>query len=150
MFYSSLLALHVLAVVIWVGGMFFAYNALRPAAAEVLEPPHRLKLWVATFCRFFPWVWLSVIVILISGLWMMMSLPKAPTHIHIMTGLGILMMLIFGHVYFGPYKRLKQAVANEIWPEGGKHLGQIRTLVGINTIIGLVTIIVATAGRNWF
>ncbi len=150
MFYSSLLALHVLAVVIWVGGMFFAYNALRPAAAEVLEPPNRLKLWVATFRRFFPWVWLSVIVILISGLWMMMSLPKAPAHIHIMTGLGILMMLIFAHVYFGPYRRLKQAVANEIWPEGGKHLGQIRTLVGINTIIGLVTIIVATAGRNWF
>ncbi len=52
MFYSSLLALHVLAVVIWVGGMFFAYNALRPAAAEVLEPPNRLKLWVATFVDF--------------------------------------------------------------------------------------------------
>jgi len=150
MFTSILLALHVLTVVIWVGGMFFAYNALRPAAAEVLEPPHRLKLWVATFRRFFPWVWLSVIVILITGLGMMMSLPKAPTHIHIMAGLGIIMMLIFGHVYFGPYRRLKHAVAKENWPEGGKYLGKIRTLVGINTIIGLVTIIIATAGRSWF
>ena len=150
MFYSVLLALHVLAVVIWVGGMFFAYNALRPAAAEVLEPPHRLKLWVATFRRFFPWVWLSVMVILITGLWMMLSLPKAPTHIHIMAVFGIVMMFIFAHVYFAPYKRLKHAVNNENWPEGGKYLGQIRTLVGINTIIGLVTIIVATAGRSWF
>lgn len=150
MFTSALSALHVLAVVIWVGGMFFAYNALRPAAAEVLEPPHRLKLWVATFKRFFPWVWLSVITILISGMLMMISLHKAPTYITIMMGLGILMMLIFGHVYFGPYKRLKHAVTNENWPEGGKNLGQIRTLVGINTIIGLVTIVVATAGRSWF
>ncbi len=150
MFASILLALHVLAVVIWVGGMFFAYNALRPAAAEVLEPPLRLKLWVATFRRFFPWVWLSVIIILISGFWMMLALPKAPAYILIMSGLGILMMLIFGHVYFGPYRRLKHAVTNESWPEGGKYLGQIRTLVGINTIIGLVTIIVATAGRSWF
>ena len=150
MFTSVLLALHVLAVVVWVGGMFFAYNALRPAAAEVLEPPLRLKLWVATFRRFFPWVWLSVIVLLISGLWMMMSLPKAPAYIHIMLGLGVIMMIIFAHVYFAPYNRLKKAVMNENWPEGGKYLAQIRTLVGINTVIGLLTIIVATVGRSWF
>ncbi len=150
MFTSILLALHVLAVAIWVGGMFFAYNALRPAAAEVLDPPLRLRLWVATFRRFFPWVWLSVIVLLISGFWMMLSLAKAPAYIHIMAFLAVIMMLIFAHVYFAPYNRLKQAVANENWPEGGKFLGQIRTLVGINTIIGLLTIIVATAGRSWF
>ncbi|MGK0272247.1 MAG: putative membrane protein [Cocleimonas sp.] len=150
MFVSTLLALHVLAVSIWVGGMFFAYNALRPAAATVLKPPQRLTLWVATFRRFFPWVWLSVIIILITGLWMMLSLPKAPAHILIMAILGIIMMLIFGHVYFGPYRRLKHAVTNENWPEGAKHLGQIRILVGANTIIGLVTIIIATAGRSWF
>ena len=150
MFYSSLLALHVLTVTIWVGGMFFAYNFLRPAAAEMLEPPHRLKLWVATFKRFFPWVWLSVVVILVTGLGMMFSLPKAPVHVLIMALLGISMMLIFGHVYYGPYRRLKHAVSNENWPDGGKYLGKIRTLVGINTIIGLVTIIIATAGRSWF
>lgn len=150
MFISVLLALHVLAVMIWVGGMFFAYNALRPAAVEVLEPPHRLKLWVAVFKRFFPWVWLSVIIILISGMWMMLGLPKAPTHILFMAVLGILMMLIFIHVYFAPYRKLKHAVSDENWSEGGKSLGQIRTLVGINTIVGLVTIIVATAGRSWF
>ena len=79
-----------------------------------------------------------------------MSLPKAPAHILMMAGLGIIMMLIFGHVYFGPYRRLKNAVTNENWPDGGKNLGKIRTLVGINTIIGLVTIVMATAGRSWF
>ena len=31
--------LHLLAAVIWVGGMFFAYMALRPVAASLLEPP---------------------------------------------------------------------------------------------------------------
>jgi len=150
MFTSILLALHVLAVVIWVGGMFFAYNALRPAAVETLEPPFRLKLWVATFRRFFPWVWLSIILILISGLWMMLELSKAPTYIIIMAILGILMMLIFLHVYFRPYKRLKHAVNNENWPDGGSNLGKIRILVGINTVLGLLTIVVATAGRSWF
>jgi len=150
MLYSGLLALHVLTVVIWVGGMFFAYNFLRPAAAEMLEPPHRLKLWAATFKRFFPWVWLCVVFILVSGFGMMFSLPKAPTHIVVMAVLGITMMLIFAHVYYGPYRGLKYSVANENWPDGGKNLGKIRTLVGINMVIGLVTIVVATAGRNWF
>lgn len=150
MLYSVLLALHVLAVVIWVGGMFFAYNALRPAAVATLEPPLRLTLWVATFRKFFPWVWLSVITLLVSGMGMLIALGTAPTHIVIMAALGILMMLIFVYVYFAPYGRLKHAVANESWPDGGKALGQIRTLVGLNTILGLITIIVATAGRNWF
>jgi uncharacterized membrane protein len=64
-----------------------------------------------------------------------------------MLGLGILMMLIFLHVFFAPYRRLKQAVVSENWPEGGKKLAQIRILVGINTLLGLATIVVGTAGR---
>lgn len=144
---SIALALHVLAVVVWVGGMFFAYNALRPAAASELEPPTRLRLWVATFKKFFPWVWLSIILLLATGLWMMFQFPKPPIYIHAMFGLGIIMMFIFLHVFFAPYYRLKKAVATESWPEGGKALGQIRMLVGINTILGVVTIIVATAGK---
>ena len=33
--------LHVLAVVIWVGGMYFAHQMLRPVAADLLAPPQR-------------------------------------------------------------------------------------------------------------
>ena len=150
MLYSTLLALHILAVAIWVGGMFFAYNALRPAAAVVHEPPLRLTLWVATFRKFFPWVWLSLIVLLVSGLGMLLSLGSVPTHILIMALLAILMVLIFIYVYYVPYVGLKHAVNNENWSDGGKYLAKIRTLVGTNTIIGLITIIVATAGRSIF
>ena len=81
---------------------------------------------------------------------MMLAMQKPPAFIHIMAVLGVIMMLIFGHVYFGPYKRLKHAVTNENWPEGGNQLGKIRILVGTNTIIGLLVIIVATAGKSWF
>ncbi len=147
MMMSIALALHVLAVVVWVGGMFFAYNALRPAAASVLEPPLRLQIWVATFKKFFPWVWLSIILLLATGLWMMFQFPKPPLYIVVMFVLGIIMMLIFLHVFFAPYGRLKKAVIEENWQVGGSTLGQIRMLVGINTIIGIVTIVVATAGK---
>ena len=147
MFMSIALSLHVLAIVVWVGGMFFAHQALRPAAVDTLEPPLRLQLWVATFKRFFPWVWVCVVLVLTTGLWMMLQFPKAPIFVHAMLGLGIVMMLIFMHVFFAPYNRLKKAVAEQRWPDGGNALGQIRTMVGINTIIGIITIIVATAGK---
>lgn len=149
---SLALALHVLSAVIWVGGMFFAYLCLRPAAGA-LEPPHRLRLWVAVFERFFPWIWLAVAVLLASGLWMSVvvfgGFAHASLYVHLMFGLGIVMMLLFMHVYFAPFQRLKRAVAAADWATGGAQLGQIRRLVGINLILGLIVVAIATGGRYW-
>ena len=145
------IAFHLLSAVIWVGGMFFAYNALRPAAAMVLEPPLRLELWVQVFRRFFVWVWLSIGLLLFTGYWMLFQyfggLEHAGMHIHIMHGGGILMVLIYLHVFFGPYRRLRQAVIVQDYPLAASKLNQIRQLVGLNTIIGLLIIITASAGR---
>ena len=143
--------LHVAAVVIWVGGMFFAYGCLRPVAAAQLEPPARLTLWAGVFERFFPWVWAAIIAILASGFWLIFGalggMGAAGVHVHIMLGLGSLMMLIFLHVFFAPYRRLTRAVAARDWPAGGKALSQIRILVGINTVLGLLTTLVGAGGR---
>lgn len=142
--------IHVLGVVIWVGGMFFAYVALRPVAAVLLQPPERLRLWDGTFRRFFTWVWVAVAGILASGLWMIMLMGGfggMPLHVHVMFAAGVIMMLIFAHVYFAPYGRLKRLVSAQDWPAAGAALGQIRKLVGINLTLGLITLGVATAGR---
>ncbi len=148
---SYSIAFHLLAAVIWVGGMFFAYTALRPSAAQVLEPPLRLELWVQVFRRFFVWVWLSVALILATGYWMLFNyfggFSGAGTHIHIMHGGGILMLIIYLHVFFSPYRRLRHAVIIQDYPLAGAQLNQIRKLVGLNTIIGLLVIIVGSAGR---
>jgi uncharacterized membrane protein len=145
------ITLHILAAVIWVGGMFFAYVALRPVAATLLEPPKRLPLWSQTFAKFFPWVWLAVAILPLTGYWIvfqyMGGLSGARVHVHLMQAIGIVMILIYLHVFFAPYGRLKRAVAAQDWPAGGKALGQIRLLIGINLILGLVTIAIAAAGR---
>ena len=145
------IALHVVAVVIWVGGMIFAHQFLRPVAAKQLEPPQRLALWVGVFSHFFPIVWITIILIPLTGYLMMFSVwggfAGAPIYVHLMNGIGILMILIFLHVYFAPFQRLKKAVAAQTWPEGGKYLNQIRTLVGLNMSLGLVVILIATGGR---
>ena len=140
---NILVMLHVLAVVIWVGGMLFAHMQLRPVAADQLEPPVRLKLWVGVFGRFFPWVWASIIVILVTGFWIISILggfKGLGMHINIMMITGFIMMFIFLHIFFAPYKKLKRAVAAEDWPTAGAKLSQIRTLIGINMMLGVLTI----------
>jgi uncharacterized membrane protein len=145
------LLLHVLSVVVWVGGLFFAYVVLRPEAASQLEPPARLALWAGVFRRFFPWVFVCIGLILVTGFWMITGFlggfAMVGIHVHLMLGLGIVMMLIFFHVFFAPFKRLKQAVAIADWPAGGRRLAQIRVLVGINLVLGLVTVAIASGGR---
>jgi len=145
--------LHVLGVTVWVGGMFFAYVCLRPAAALLLEPPQRLRLWDGTFGRFFPWVWVAVAFILMSGfymIWLMGGFADAPHHVHVMLLLGVAMTLIFAFVYFAPYRRLRRFVAAQDWKQAGAALGQIRKLVGVNLTLGILTITVGTLGPLFF
>jgi uncharacterized membrane protein len=148
---SIAISLHMLAAAIWVGGMFFAYMALRPVAASLLEPPQRLPLWRDVFGKFFPWVWVSVIVLLASGYWMAFKLfggfATFPLYVNIMHGLGILMVLLYMHVFFAPYRRMKQAIAAGDLPTAGAKLAQIRMIIGVNLSLGLIVITVASGGR---
>ena len=144
-------ALHVLSAVVWVGGMFFAYMMLRPVAAQQLEPPQRLPLWVGVFKKFFPYVWLSIVLLPLTGYGLMFDIwggfAGTPLYIHIMNGLGSLMILIYLHVYFAPFKRLKLAVAIQDWPDAGRRLNQIRILIRLNMSLGLIVVLVAAGGR---
>lgn len=144
--------LHLLGVTIWVGGMFFAYMALRPAAATTLEPAMRLPLWSATFARFFIWVWIAIALIFGSGLYMLavIGLGRVPDFIWIMFAIGVLMLLIYAHVYFAPYRRLRRSSALLEWQPAGRALAQIRVLVAINLFLGLTNIAVATIGEAFF
>lgn len=137
------LLLHVISDVVWVGGMFVAYLAVRPAALEVLDPPQRLRLWTGILIRFFRWVWAAVIVILGTGFSMMGRMPVVRGNVLAMAGIGVLMSAIFIYVYFVPFARLKHAVQHEDWKAGGASLNQIRILVGVNLALGLANVAIA-------
>lgn len=148
---SIAITLHLLAVVVWVGGMFFAYMALRPVAAALLEPPLRMPLWSKTFARFFPWVWVAVILLPVTGYWMILNVfggfSNLALYIHIMQAVGMVMILIFLHVYFAPYRRMRKAVLANDFALAGKQLATIRKLIGLNLVLGLALIVVASSGR---
>jgi uncharacterized membrane protein len=149
---TILITLHVLAAVIWVGGMFFAYVVLRPSAGP-LDPPVRLPLWRRVFGCFFPWVWASIVVLLASGYSMMFlqfgGFGGAGLHIHVMQATGILMMLLFLHLYFAPWRRFGNAIDRQDFAEAATRLNQIRQIVAVNLTLGVVTVIAGASGRFW-
>jgi uncharacterized membrane protein len=149
---SLLLILHALSAVVWVGGMFFAHQVLRPAAAA-LEPGPRLILWSHVLGRFFAWVFAAIVLLLLTGYAMVFGVyggfGGVGPHVHLMQGIGIVMMLLFFHLYFAPWRRFRAAVARQDWAEGGLHLGQIRTIVTINLVLGIIVVAIASSGRYW-
>lgn len=132
---------HLAAAVLWLGGMGFMLYALRPSALA-LQPPVRLSLMVSVLSRFFVIVWSVIAILLLTGFGMLTAtgMKGAPIGWHLMTGIGFLMFLIFGHLYFGPFRRLVLAVASADWPEGGRRMGQITKLATLNFALGWVAI----------
>jgi len=146
------LALHILAAVLWVGGMFFALQVLRPAAGA-LEPAVRLALWRRVFGRFFPWVWASVAALLVSGygmvFWGFGGFAGVGVHVHVMQAIGIVMVLAYAHLYFAPWRRFRRAVDAEDFAAAAKPLDQIRQIVTLNLVLGLIIVVVGATGRYW-
>lgn len=141
--------LHLLGVVVWVGGMFFAHVALRPAV-QSLPPPQRLPLMAATLAAFFKWVGAAVITILASGFMLVFGaggFAAFGASVHLMAVLGLVMAVVYGFIVAVPFPRVRAAVAAQDWPPAGAALAQVRRLVGINLILGLVTITIAVLGR---
>lgn len=134
--------LHIAAAITWLGGVSFMLFALRPAAAALLTPPQRLPLIAQVLRRFFLLVWPAIGILLVSGLVMMLrvGMKNAPIGWHVMFGIGLLMFALFGHLYFGPFRRLKLAVSASDWPEGGRRVGQIATLASLNLVLGALAI----------
>jgi uncharacterized membrane protein len=146
------LILHILGAVVWVGGMFFAYIVLRPAAGT-MTGPERLRLWRGVFERFFPWVMASILALLVSGYWMLFGhfggFGGAPVHVHIMNLTGLVMMALFLHLYFAPWQRMRRALDGGDTALAATQLNQIRMIVLVNLVLGLITVVVGSSGRFW-
>ena len=144
------LFLHLVGIVIWVGGMFFAQHCLRPAAAGLLEPPQRLPLLSATLGKFFDYVLLALALLWASGLAMLAAagFKGAPIAWHLMAGIALVMTVIFAVIRWQRYPVLEAAVAAKDWPAGAAAMNGIRRLVAINLGLGFLTIAVATIGAS--
>ncbi|MEM8951695.1 MAG: CopD family protein [Pseudomonadota bacterium] len=146
------LIIHSLLAVLWVGGMFFAYGILRPSLSE-WEALDRLKLWRGVFKRFFPWVWMSVLGLLLTGYYMIVfgfgGFSAVGLHVHIMHLTGLIMVALFLYLFHVPWLAFKRAVDKEDVAVAAKQLARIRQVVGANLALGLLTVAIGSSGRYW-
>ena len=149
--YDSIKLLHLVAAIIWMGGMTFMLFSLRPAALQVLEPQVRARLMGAVWRRFFGLVLAAIAVLLLTGGQMFASGVRAaqaagnsassmPLGWTLMAGLGVAMILIFGHIYFAGFAKFKRALAAEQWPVAAQAAAQIHRLVIANFVLGWLAI----------
>jgi uncharacterized membrane protein len=147
------LAVHILGAVVWVGGMFAIYVCLRPALGTLAEPPQRLRLLRATFQKFFPWVWIAILLLLASGYWMVFKtfggFAGARVHIHLMQMIGWLMIALFAWLFHGPWLTFKRGVEAEDWSSASASLNRIRHIIAINLPLGLLVAVIGASGRYW-
>ena len=151
MIYATLKTLHVLSIVVWIGGMVFAHFFLRPAVAQ-LEAPLRLRLMHDVLGRFFQAVLVASLLTLASGVWMLGRVAKQvvqsggtfemPLAWTVMAVLGVVMVAMFMHIRFALFKKLGRAVALSEWAAGDAALAQIRTWVSINLCLGILVLLV--------
>lgn len=151
MIYTTLKTVHVLSIIVWIGGMVFAHFFLRPALAQ-LEPPVRLRFMHDVLGRFFRAVLVASLLTLGSGVWMLGRVAKQtvqsggsfemPLAWTIMAVLGVVMVAIFMHIRFALYRRFGRAVAATEWATAGAALAQIRTWVSVNLGLGVLILLV--------
>ena len=146
------LMLHVLAAVIWVGGLFFAYALLRPVLGAVdLTAPQRLTIWAHILKKFFPWVWLCILILLTSGFYMIYLLGgfgAVGFYVYAMTGIAVVMIAVFKFVCVAPFRHLLRGVEERKWEVAAYALGTIRKLVAVNLALGIAVIVAATAFKG--
>ncbi|MBF0626747.1 MAG: CopD family protein [Magnetococcales bacterium] len=144
--------LHLLAATLWVGGMFFALVVLRPAALP-LEMPLRVGLWSRVLERFMVVVWGTVLILPLTGYWMIFEgfggMTGAGRHIRIMEGIGWCMILLFLLLFFRAFRPMQRMARELLIPETGLYIERIRKIVRINLLLGLIIFGVAGAGRYW-
>lgn len=155
MLFAPLKYLHLLAVIVWLGGMVFTHFFLRPAV-QALEPAARVPLMHAVLKRFFAAMLAVIAVVLLSGAGMVASVYhmadqaglrfQMPLSWHVMALLGLVMAGIFGHIRFALFKRLDRAVQAGDWPAGGQALASIRVWVAANLALGVAIVTVLRLG----
>ena len=140
---------HVLAVIVWIGGMFFGFVALRPAMRD-MDTLAAARFWCALLSRFLPWVWAAIVVLLVSGTYMVFNgfggFRQLPWFVQFMMGIGIFMMMLTGHLTFSAFKKLKRALAASNGALASKTMQQIRLVMDVNLLLGIVVVIVIMSG----
>ena len=133
-------------------GMFAIYACLRPALVTI-EPAPRLRLMRATLGNFFLWVWIALLLLLVTGYGMVFvtfgGFATLPLYVDLMQAIGWVMIALFLWLFHRPWLAFKREVDSENWPNAAASLDRIRRIISINLPLGLAVVMIGASGRFW-
>lgn len=138
--------LHLLGVIVWLGGMFFALFCLRPSLPG-LPAPNRAALMAESLGRFFNYVALAIVAIWVSG-WQLLApvgMKLAPVGWHLMIGAALLMTIVFLVIRLMLYPAVRRSISSDELPAAAAGLNRIRWLVLVNLVLGVVALWAVTS-----
>lgn len=143
-----MLWLHTLAAVSWIGGMVFNLFVLR-LSVGVIDAGDRVKLALTVLRRFILLVWICVVVLAISGIYLSV-LRVSSLQILMDSYFGrilllklIIVMVMVSIVAFIRYNRLPLLESLTGTPEIGRVLGRVVSLVRLNLALGAVVLLLS-------
>ena len=154
--------LHMLATILWIGGLAALSLIVLPAAHKVLDPGVYADLLAALQKRIDPLGWFSVIVLLASGMLQMSSNPNYGGFLsinglwagsilikHILFGV---MVIVSGYITWGLLPALRRAAllqaSGKDVPEGETLKKREIFLLRLNLILGVLVLLLTAIARS--
>lgn len=128
-----MLFLHIFFAMVWIGGMAYSLLFLKPSLKEILQEEQKQRFLNSVFSRFFLGVWLSIIVLFITGMGLWHGYRKDFSEnllFHLKLFLFALMTMVFIYIYFFLFRRGK--------------ISQVPNLVAVNLFLGILVLMIIT------
>lgn len=146
------LAIHILAVIVWLGGMFFLTVVL-DTGASLPDRSAALSSWERALSRFLPWGLLSLGMILATGVTLVFSVFGGYAHIpnihRVNMLIGIPAIALFVYLCVLPWRRLRRAAFVHDTATVEKTMGQAKILLAIILTLGLLAAFTSAVGRYY-
>lgn len=146
---ATLLSFHIVAAILWIGGLLFLLLVLRPALAS-LPGPAALGVMRRVLERFLRLVWICAAALVLTGyagvFLMFGGFASAGLHIRIMHATGMTMVVLFLLLWIGPWRQFRRHFDAGDLEAATKALRSIRQIATINLILGLITACVSVTG----
>lgn len=118
---------------LWIGGMAYSLLFLRPSLKELPQEEHRQKLLSSVFSRFFPAVWLSVLILFLTGMGLWHGYRKdfsANPLFHTKLFIFGLMTLVFAYIHLFLLRKGR--------------ISHVPNLIGVNLLLGILILLIIT------
>ena len=147
------LAIHILAVIIWLGGLFFLVVVLGPSAKS-LDAAAAPSFWHRTLSHSLAWGWVSLVAIVGTGVALVFLVfggygGHVPNIHRVNMAIGIPAIALYGYTSLMPWRQFGHAARSNDRVVAAKKLHQVRTLLATILVLALSAAFMSALGRYY-